>query len=167
MRPTAGPLLRRARFEDWPGIARLLRDLDELHAGLAPQYFRSAPRAEADWPRLLADPTAAVFVAAGSSQADGSATDGPIGLLSIRVYDTPADPTMVPRRRAHIETLVVETGHRRRGIGRRLLGQAADWARAQGAVELVLTTWTGNQAADAFYERLGYRVLSRVLHAPL
>jgi ribosomal protein S18 acetylase RimI-like enzyme len=165
--PPAGPLLRRARFEDWPGIARLLRDIDELHAGLAPQYFRSAPRAEVDWQRVLADPTAAVFVAAGGSGAAGGSATGLLGLLSIRVYDTPADPTMVPRRRGHIETLVVETCHRRRGIGRRLLEQAADWARAQGAVELVLTTWTGNQAADAFYERLGYRVLSRVLHAPL
>jgi ribosomal protein S18 acetylase RimI-like enzyme len=32
---------------------------------------------------------------------------------------------------------------------------------------MVLTTWAGNAAADAFYERLGYRVLSRVLHTPL
>jgi ribosomal protein S18 acetylase RimI-like enzyme len=29
---------------------------------------------------------------------------------------------------------------------------------------MVLTTWAGNAAADAFYERLGYQVLSRVLH---
>ncbi|HVV50990.1 MAG TPA: GNAT family N-acetyltransferase, partial [Polyangia bacterium] len=56
---------------------------------------------------------------------------------------------------------------RRRGLGRRLVAAAADWARAQRAVEVVLTTWAGNAAADAFYERLGYRVLSRVLHAPL
>jgi len=159
--------LRRARYEDRPGIACLLRDIDELHAGLAPKYFRSAPRADADWERALVDPTAAVFVAAGGPGAAGGAAQGLLGLLLIRIYDTPADPTMVPRRRGHIETLVVEARHRRRGIGRGLLAQAADWARAQGAVELVLTTWTGNDAADAFYERLGYRVLSRVLHAPL
>ncbi len=74
---------------------------------------------------------------------------------------------MVPRRRAHLETLVVAAAARRRGLGRRLVTAAGDWARAQGAVEMVLTTWAGNTAADAFYERLGYRVLSRVLHAPL
>jgi ribosomal protein S18 acetylase RimI-like enzyme len=158
--PIGGPLPRRARYEDWSGVARLLREIDELHATLAPEYFRAAPRSEADWQRVLADPTAAVFVAAAGSQ-------GLFGLLLIRVYDTPADPTMVPRRRGHIETLVVEARHRRRGIGRRLLEEAAAWARAQGAVELVLTTWTGNAAADAFYERLGYRVLSRVLRASL
>ena len=89
------------------------------------------------------------------------------GFLSLRIYETPADPTMVPRRRAHLETLVVAAAHRRPGIGRRLMAEATAWARGQGAVEMVLTVWAGNAAADAFYERLGYRVLSRVLHAPL
>ena len=97
-------------------------------------------------------------------EAEGSA---PVGFLSLRVYDTPADPTMVPRRRGHLETLVVNARQRRRGIGRRLLATAADWARARGATEMVLTTWVGNDEADAFYERLGYRVLSRVLHAKI
>ena len=99
-----------------------------------------------------------------STKVEGTA---PVGFLSLRVYDTPADPTMVPRRRGHLETLVVNARQRRRGIGRSLLATAADWARARGATEMVLTTWVGNTEADAFYERLGYRVLSRVLHARL
>jgi ribosomal protein S18 acetylase RimI-like enzyme len=163
--------VRLARYEDWASIQDLLRVIDELHATLAPQYFRSATRAEAEWRRLLADPTAAVLVAAdgasdgASGGASGGASDGaPVGMLAIRVYDTPADPAMVPRRRGHVETVVVDARHRRRGIGRRLLTEATAWARGQGAVEMVLTTWAGNAAADAFYERLGYQVLSRVLH---
>jgi ribosomal protein S18 acetylase RimI-like enzyme len=74
---------------------------------------------------------------------------------------------MVPRRRLHVETVVVCCKHRRRGIGRRLMDDAAAWGRSHGAVEVVLTTWVGNAVAEAFYERLGYRVLSRVLYAPL
>ncbi|HEY4392871.1 MAG TPA: GNAT family N-acetyltransferase [Polyangia bacterium] len=151
--------VRRAGREDWPGVEALLREVDELHAALAPAYFRTGARAEIEWRRLLGEPTAAAWVAC-----DGAATQG---LLALRLYETPTDPTMVPRRRAHLETLVVATRARRRGIGRRLVATAAEWARASGAVEMVLTTWAGNAAADAFYERLGYRVLSRVLHAPL
>jgi ribosomal protein S18 acetylase RimI-like enzyme len=45
--------------------------------------------------------------------------------------------------------------------------EVAAWARRQGAAELVLTVWSGNHAAEAFYDRLGYRELSRVLHAKL
>jgi ribosomal protein S18 acetylase RimI-like enzyme len=153
--------LRRGRNEDWPGVAALLHEIDELHAALAPSFFRSAPRVELEWRRLLADAHAAGFV---------MLEPGPepvAGVIMVRVYDTPAEPAMQPRRRGHVETLVVGGRRRRRGIGRRLLAAASEWARGQGAVEMVLTTWSGNDAADAFYERLGYRVLSRVLHAPL
>jgi len=154
--------LRRGRHEDWLGVQALLREVDELHAALAPSFFRSAPRAELEWRRLLADPNALAEVAVEASPAAPL-----VGMVSARVYDTPAEPSMLPRRRAHVETLVVAARCRRRGIGRRLLSSAGEWARARGAVEIVLTTWEGNDAADAFYERLGYRVLSRVLHAPL
>jgi ribosomal protein S18 acetylase RimI-like enzyme len=152
--------VRRARQEDWPGIELLLREVDQLHAELAPAYFRAGARAEIEWRRLLGEATAAGWVAA-----DGSGST--LGFLALRIYETPPDPTMVPRRRAHLETLVVATSARRRGLGRLLVTEASDWARARGAVEMVLTTWAGNAAADAFYERLGYQVLSRVLHARL
>jgi ribosomal protein S18 acetylase RimI-like enzyme len=70
-------------------------------------------------------------------------------------------------RRAHVELLVVARAARRQGLGRRLMDELAAWARRQGAAELVLTVWAGNREAEAFYERLGYRVLSRALHLPL
>jgi ribosomal protein S18 acetylase RimI-like enzyme len=47
------------------------------------------------------------------------------------------------------------------------MDEVVAWARRQGAAELVLTVWAGNDAAQAFYERLGYRELSRVLAAKL
>lgn len=159
MIPSDEAALRRGRHEDWPGVQALLREVDELHAALAPSFFRTAPRAELEWRRLLSDPNALAAVAVEQG--------GVVGMVAARVYDTPAEPSMLPRRRAHVETLVVAARCRRRGIGRRLLASASDWARARGAVEIVLTTWAGNDAADAFYQRLGYRILSRVLHAPL
>jgi ribosomal protein S18 acetylase RimI-like enzyme len=160
--PPGQVAVRPARPEDWLAVQSLLRELDELHAELVPAYFRPATRTEPEWRRLLGDAAALALVAV--DQGKGTA---PVGFLSLRVYDTPADPTMVPRRRGHVETLIVNARQRRRGIGRRLLATAADWARARGATEMVLTTWVGNAEADAFYERLGYRVLSRVLHAKI
>jgi ribosomal protein S18 acetylase RimI-like enzyme len=153
--------VRPARQQDWPAVQLLLGEIDELHAALAPGYFRVGARSGGEFRQLLGDATALALVATGADRARLS------GFLSVRIYDTPADPTMLPRRRAHVETLIVAASQRRRGIGRRLLAEATDWARRQGAVEIVLTTWAGNAAADAFYERLGYRLLSRVLHAPL
>jgi ribosomal protein S18 acetylase RimI-like enzyme len=90
-----------------------------------------------------------------------------LGGVLVRLYDTPADPVMVPRRRAHVEAIVVDEHHRRAGIGTALMNAAAAWARERGAEEIVLTVWAGNAAAEAFYLRLGYGVVSRALCKPL
>jgi ribosomal protein S18 acetylase RimI-like enzyme len=154
-------MIRRARPDDWEAAAALWREADELHASVAPAYFRSTPHAEREWSELLGAGEAAIFVAAGEG---GS---GVVGLGVVRVHDTPSDPAMVPLRRGHVEILVVARGARRRGLGRRLMDELAAWARRQGAAELVLTVWAGNVEAEAFYESLGYRVLSRALRVPL
>ena len=89
-------------------------------------------------------------------------------MLVARIYDTPDDPTMVQRRRLpHRDAWSSAGKHRRQGIGRRLMDEAMTWGRGHGAVEVVLTTWVGNDDAEAFYARLGYRELSRVLYAPI
>ena len=69
--------------------------------------------------------------------------------------------------RGWIYKLAVAESHRGKGIGRRLMDEAVTWGRGHGAVEVVLTTWVGNEEAEAFYRRLGYRELSRVLYAPI
>src|SRR5262245_1638418 len=92
--------VRRARREDWPVVRDLLREADDLHAKIAPDYFRSALRDDAEWQRLLDEDNGAVFVAASPGAAAA------VAVLIARVYDTPDNPMMVPRRRLHIETVV-------------------------------------------------------------
>jgi ribosomal protein S18 acetylase RimI-like enzyme len=152
-------VIRRARVDDWEAARALWREIDELHAGLAPAYFRPAMRADREWRERLAEPDAAIFVA----ERDGAV----VGFAAARVYETPPDPGMVQLRRGHLEMLIVDMAHRRRGLGQALMEAVTDWARRQRAAELVLTVWEGNREAEAFYERLGYTVLSRVLRAPL
>ena len=70
---------------------------------------------------------------------------------------------MTPRRRAHVEIIVVDEAHRREGIGASLMNEASRWARGRGAVEVVLTVWTDNREAERFYASLGYEPIARVL----
>ncbi|HET6147496.1 MAG TPA: GNAT family N-acetyltransferase [Polyangia bacterium] len=148
----------------------LWRQIDELHAALVPGYFRaSGPGASLGGgpgarpsPRFADDPHATMLVA------EASASSGPgaapvIGAVLVRAYDTPSDPAMVPRRRVHVEALVVDQRRRRAGVGTALMDAAVTWAREHGATEIVLTVWAGNQAAEAFYQRLGYQIISRAL----
>jgi ribosomal protein S18 acetylase RimI-like enzyme len=154
-------VIRRARVEDWEGARALWREADEQHVALAPAYFRSTARVDREWRELLTEADTAVFVATGEAPA------GVAGFATVRLYDTPPDPAMVPLRRGHVETLVVGRAHRRQGVGSRLMAEVTSWARRQGAAELVLTVWAGNAEAEAFYARLGYDVLSRVLRSKL
>ena len=56
----------------------------------------------------------------------------------------------------HVEMLWVDEGHRRAGLGSRLLGQAEAEARAAGCTRVFLDTFEFQ--ARPFYEKLGYAV---------
>jgi ribosomal protein S18 acetylase RimI-like enzyme len=60
--------------------------------------------------------------------------------------------------RGWVNYLAVATGHRRRGLGRRLMREAEAGLRALGCPKLNLQIRTGNSAVVAFYEALGYGV---------
>jgi RimJ/RimL family protein N-acetyltransferase len=60
---------------------------------------------------------------------------------------------------AHVADLglMVARHHRRRGIGRALLEQAVEWARASGVEKLELHVFPHNEAAIRLYAAAGYR----------
>ena len=56
---------------------------------------------------------------------------------------------------------------RGKGIGRTLVDAAMGWGRARGATALELVVWEFNQAALAFYERLGLATIHRTMRLEL
>lgn len=62
---------------------------------------------------------------------------------------------------AEIITLAVQPAARRRGLGRRLVDDAAAFAAALGAEALFLEVEEGNAAALALYAALGFRRVGR------
>ena len=58
---------------------------------------------------------------------------------------------------AWLTTLVVRDAHRGAGIGGELCGAVEDWARAQGAIRISLTSGLQRAGAHLFYERIGYQ----------
>jgi ribosomal protein S18 acetylase RimI-like enzyme len=156
------PAHRRATVDDHAAVAALLAEADDLHARLLPRYFRRSSRparSRADLSHILSALDEVIDVIDGEG--------GLAGLVHAQIFDTPPQPSLVPRRRCHIDSLVVTARARRGGAGRRLVEAAAAWGRAKGAEELLLTVWAGNDAADRFYERLGFTRVSSVLAKPL
>ena len=62
----------------------------------------------------------------------------------------------VGRARGHVVTLDVQENRRRRGLGSRLLAEAEDWLREQGARHVWLETAVTNEAAVAFWRHAGF-----------
>lgn len=91
--------------------------------------------------RVIASPDAVVLVAEDGSELVGMCSVY-LDIESIRFG-----------QRAWVEDLAVHPVHRSRGIGKLLLDQAKDWARAHGATHLELDSAEARAAAHRFYER--------------
>jgi aminoglycoside 6'-N-acetyltransferase I len=64
----------------------------------------------------------------------------------------------------YIEGWYVAENHRHKGIGRKLLAVAEDWARSHGCVEIASDTWVDNEVSQRVHESLGYEVVDRCVH---
>lgn len=61
----------------------------------------------------------------------------------------------------HINNVAVREQYRRRGIGRSLLCRILDEARRLGVTSAFLEVRSGNTAAQALYEKCGFRAIAR------
>jgi RimJ/RimL family protein N-acetyltransferase len=137
-------VIRRAE----PGDAVALVDLAEAvgrEGGdwlLSTDVWRSAAEERRYLKAVRRHADAAVFVAV-----DG---DDVVGRLSVA-----RDPHPSSRHVADLG-LFVAASHRRRGIGRRLLEETVDWARAAGVRKLELHVFPWNEPAIRLYESFGF-----------
>jgi [ribosomal protein S18]-alanine N-acetyltransferase len=65
---------------------------------------------------------------------------------------------------AHLSTLAVDPGLRRRGVGERILREAMRHAARQGAELMTLEVRVSNDPARRLYAKLGFRVAGRRPH---
>jgi ribosomal protein S18 acetylase RimI-like enzyme len=59
--------------------------------------------------------------------------------------------------------LAVRSDRQRQGIGRRLMAAAHEWVKERKLAEITLNVWEFNHQAVAFYQALGYDMLSRIM----
>ncbi len=129
--------VRLAKVEDAEDIARLAGELG---------YPSTAPEVAERLRAALHDSAHAVFVAMNGEQV--------IGWVHVFVkHLVESDPE------AEIGGMVVDARHQRRGVGRLLMQQAEQWARARGLRSVYLRSNVIRKDAHAFYQSLGYQVV--------
>lgn len=68
------------------------------------------------------------------------------------------------RKPAYLTAMAVDPDLQRKGIGRRLLTEAEDIARAWASDAIRLDAYEGNAGAGAFYAKCGFREVGRVIY---
>jgi aminoglycoside 6'-N-acetyltransferase I len=63
-----------------------------------------------------------------------------------------------------VEGWFVVNGHRRQGVGRRLLAAAETWARQHGCAEMASDTWIDHVVSQRVHEALNFEVVDRCVH---
>jgi len=136
--------IRRAVPADAGALVRLAREVGaEPEGWLISSGKERSPGDERRFLRAVRHSRdAAVFVA--------ETADGIVGRLSVARDPHPASP--------HVADLglMVAKRHRRLGVGRALMEQAVDWARAAGVTKLELHVFPHNLAALRLYESMGF-----------
>jgi ribosomal protein S18 acetylase RimI-like enzyme len=154
--------VRKATSDDYNTLCELFDEIDALHRDNLPRIFQkpSGPVREQDYYlELIADEKVGLLVAEVGEKL--------VGFVHAIVKDTPAIPVFVPRRYAIVDGIVVKSGFQNQGIGSILMDKVQDWATAKGATSIELNVYEFNETAIFFYERLGYRPLSRKMSKEL
>ncbi|MDG5484755.1 GNAT family N-acetyltransferase [Mycolicibacterium gadium] len=127
---------------DWRVFASIrLRALTDALGEQDPQYQKEAGFTAAQWRRRLRNHTHFATLVGGR----------PVGLIaaqrenpdSVYLYSLWLDPTV-----------------RGRGLARALVAATVDWARNEGVQTITLRVASGNVAARAVYESLGFRFIA-------
>jgi GNAT superfamily N-acetyltransferase len=137
-------ILRDARREDVPLIVRMLAD-DELGAA-RDKFVDPLPKAYYDaFEEITADPNNRLLVAE-----IGGEIVGTMQLSFLRMLSRQGST------RAEVEAVRVAGHLRGKGIGRQMMAQAIDMARARGCVMMQLASNNSRVDAHRFYEQLGF-----------
>ncbi|HMD31593.1 MAG TPA: GNAT family N-acetyltransferase [Candidatus Acidoferrales bacterium] len=135
-----GVLVRQARLEDAAALADLATQLGNP----------STPgEVVARLRRILPHPDHAVFVAETEGSGAAGRAQGFAHVFAGMALETGA--------RAELLGLVTEQALRSRGIGRRLVAAAEEWALARGFATLLVRCNVVRTRAHSFYEGMGYQ----------
>ena len=143
-------MIRKAEKSDIPALARLLHQVQNVHAQGRPDLFIEGMRkyTDAQLEVLLDDDRRPVFVY------DDGKVEGYIFCVVIKSHA----PSQPPFATLFIDDLCVDESSRRKGVGKALFDYAEEFARSIGCHNLTLNVWECNPGAKAFYERMGMRV---------
>ncbi|MCL2406785.1 MAG: GNAT family N-acetyltransferase [Defluviitaleaceae bacterium] len=153
-------MIREATFRDYDELNRLEMQVASKHLTARPDIFKNPLEWSVDvdyleW--ILENHQTKIFVYEENGRV--------LGHCKVD-FEEPSDDDEDESYTQHdvpilfIESMVVDTAARGRGIGRELIDRAKAYAKEVGAKRLELCVWALNGGVQEFYEHLGMKVQS-------
>lgn len=145
-------IIRNAKKEDAAGVLKLLSQVLELHAEIRPDIFISGTTkyTEDELFEIFADEKRRTYVAVDENEKV-------LGYALCIIKEQPFSNNMVPFTSLFIDDLCVDKAARGRHIGKALFDYVKTEAKDMGCYEVTLNVWEGNDAAIAFYNKMGMK----------
>ncbi|MBR1757679.1 MAG: GNAT family N-acetyltransferase [Lachnospiraceae bacterium] len=145
--------IRRAGEKDVDRVLSLLSQVLEIHAKIRPDIFipGTTKYTREELLGIFANELTPVYVAVDE-------TDEVLGYAFCVQKAQPFSNNMVPFDAFFIDDLCVDESARGKHIGQLLFAFVKEEAKRRGCYEITLNVWEGNDAAKAFYEKMGLTV---------
>ena len=149
-------MIRKAEERDIPRIMELLEQVLQIHADIRPDIFipGTTKYTVAELTELLKNEEKPIYVAVNEA-------DVCVGYAFCQLQEQPFSNNMVPFKSLFIDDLCVDQQVRGQHIGERLFEFIKKEARKMNCYEVTLNVWTGNTAAEKFYEKIGMKTKER------
>lgn len=145
--------IRPAVIPDYEPLCKLIKIVDQLHAGHYPDRFtipENKPIRSIDMIRGLIEGTESeIFIAETNNLLSG--------FIIIFMSETADFPILVQRQYAIIDNIGVYPELRNQGIGSALIKKAETWAKNKDAGNIELNAYLFNTKAIDLYQNLGYK----------
>ncbi len=130
----------------------------KIHANIRPDIFISGTTkyTRTDLLEKLANDEEPIFVAVDEN-------DEVMGYAFCALKHQPFSTNMVPFKSLYIDDLCVDSKCRGQHIGEQLFDYVKAEAKRLGCYEVTLAVWAGNDGAERFYDRIGFKTKERIM----
>ena len=144
-------MIRLATTNDIPRLLELLHQVNMVHYERRPDIFKPhTTKYNAEQLQdLLLQPDKAIFV---------YEDEGVQGYAFVQMEDAHDDILLQDMRTLYIDDICVDEQARGKHVGKQLFDHVRAYAEKLGCGAITLNVWEGNDAAMAFYRKLGMSV---------
>lgn len=125
-------------------------EVQKLHVGFEPMVFKEPDREEIKtfFREILADENRKICICLDDER--------PIGYISLQISDHEGHAFCHPQNWIYIDQIGVTNQFRGKGVGKKLIEAAKDYARKHNINRIMLDVWSVNKNAKAFFEKQGF-----------